>query len=92
MDGRAKPGHDGEGGGNLVRLVSVARQTGPLGQQIVAQALERGHEVTALARNPARLTIAHANLRVVQGDEWFPVDFWSQGGSWSKGTASTSLT
>ena len=46
----------------------VVGATGGTGRQIVAQALERGHEVTALARDPARLRINHPRLTVVQGD------------------------
>ncbi len=42
--------------------------TGGTGQQLVAQALEQGHEVTAYVRVPARLTIQHPNLTVVQGN------------------------
>ncbi len=42
--------------------------TGPTGRQIVTQALDKGHEVTAFARNPAALAITHGNLRTVQGD------------------------
>lgn len=50
-----------------MRLLVVG-STGRTGRQVVAQALERGHEVTALARNPAKLTQEHARLRVVRGD------------------------
>lgn len=42
--------------------------TGSMGHQLVLQALEQGHTVTAFARNPAKLEIEHANLTVVQGD------------------------
>ncbi|HWR36864.1 MAG TPA: SDR family oxidoreductase [Clostridia bacterium] len=42
--------------------------TGPTGLALTQQALHAGHEVTALARNPARMTIAHPKLRIVQGD------------------------
>jgi putative NADH-flavin reductase len=42
--------------------------TGPLGRQIVAQALDRGHEVTAFARSPQKLDVNHEHLRVLQGD------------------------
>ena len=42
--------------------------TGGTGRQLVAQALERGHEVTALVRDRSRLPIEHPQLRVVQGD------------------------
>ena len=42
--------------------------TGSIGRQLVEQALAQGHAVTALVRNPAKLNLKHANLRVVQGD------------------------
>ena len=42
--------------------------TGSIGHQLVVQALELGHAVTAFARNPAKLEIDHANQKVVQGD------------------------
>ena len=42
--------------------------TGSIGRELVKQALEQGHTVTAFAREPAKLDITHANLRVVQGD------------------------
>ena len=42
--------------------------TGSIGQQLVKQALEQGHTVTAFARNPAKLDIKHDNLKIVQGD------------------------
>jgi putative NADH-flavin reductase len=42
--------------------------TGPSGQQIVARALEQGHEVTILVRNPSKLNFNDARLTVVTGD------------------------
>jgi putative NADH-flavin reductase len=42
--------------------------TGSIGHQLVVQALEQEHTVTAFARNPAKIGIEHANLTVVQGD------------------------
>lgn len=42
--------------------------TGGSGKELTKQALEQGHNVTALVRNPATLGISHANLTVVQGD------------------------
>ena len=42
--------------------------TGGTGQQIVAQALAQGHEVTAFARRPDAVTAQDARLTVVQGD------------------------
>ena len=42
--------------------------TGPTGQQLVRQALERSHRVTVLVRNPAKLNLTHENLIVITGD------------------------
>jgi putative NADH-flavin reductase len=53
--------------GSRVKLAIIG-STGLLGQELVAQALEEGHHVTAFARDPRKLTRSHANLRVVQGD------------------------
>lgn len=41
--------------------------TGATGQELLKQALAAGHEVTALARNPAKLE-AQAGLRVMKGN------------------------
>jgi len=48
--------------------VLIIGATGGTGRELVAQALERGHTVTALARDPARLRVDHPRLTVVQGD------------------------
>lgn len=42
--------------------------SGGTGRCIVEQALAQGHIVTAFAREPARVRVAHENLRVVRGD------------------------
>jgi uncharacterized protein YbjT (DUF2867 family) len=42
--------------------------TGPTGQQILRQALEQGHFVTAFARNPFALGVQHPNLKPAKGD------------------------
>ncbi|XP_044178648.1 uncharacterized protein ycf39-like [Acropora millepora] len=42
--------------------------TGRTGKEVVKQALERGHHVTAVVRTPEKLTIKHENLELVQGD------------------------
>ncbi len=42
--------------------------TGGTGRQIVTQALEQGHDVTAFARNPERLGQKHEKLKVVKGN------------------------
>ena len=48
--------------------VIVFGASGGTGREIVRQGLEAGHEVTAFLRNPAKLTVRHERLRVVQGD------------------------
>jgi len=50
-----------------MRLLIVGA-TGGTGRQLIAQALERGHTVTALVRNPSKLQLEHPQLKVVQGD------------------------
>ncbi len=42
--------------------------TGGTGRELIKQALEQGHSVTAFARNPAALAVKHPNLIVVKGD------------------------
>lgn len=48
--------------------ILILGATGLTGQELVRQALERSHQVTALVRNPAKLSITHQNLSVVTGD------------------------
>lgn len=48
--------------------IAIFGGTGKTGQQLVRQALDAGHTVTALARTPSKLTIQHPQLTVVQGD------------------------
>ncbi|MFJ9126017.1 NAD(P)-dependent oxidoreductase [Streptomyces sp. NPDC102340] len=48
--------------------LTVFGATGGIGQEIVRQALEAGHEVTAVVRDPARLTVTGERLEVVRGD------------------------
>ena len=50
------------------RTVLIIGATGGTGRQLVTQALQRGYEVTALVRDPSRLTETNTRLRVVTGD------------------------
>ena len=42
--------------------------SGGTGIEIVKQALEAGHEVTAFVRNPTKVAIQHPKLKLVTGD------------------------
>jgi putative NADH-flavin reductase len=42
--------------------------SGQTGRELVTQAMQRGHSVTAFARQPGKLTVAGSNVRVVQGN------------------------
>ncbi|WP_314589992.1 SDR family oxidoreductase [Paenibacillus terrigena] len=48
--------------------IVVFGATGGTGRQVVMQALEFGHEVTAIVRNPEAVDIRHEQLEVVRGD------------------------
>lgn len=50
----------------MKRLVIGA--TGGTGRCVVENALRTGHEVTAFARTPQKITMQHQRLRVAQGD------------------------
>jgi len=66
LTGNAIAQPTGDGGGPLRILVYGA--TGEVGQPIVAEALERGHLVTAVSRNPLSIEQRHENLSAVAGD------------------------
>lgn len=63
------PGHLGE---FSVLKIAVIGATRGIGSALVEAALADGHEVTALARVPGRMTISHARLNVVAGDALDP--------------------
>ncbi len=48
--------------------ILVYGATGKIGTHIVTEALNRGHAVTAVSRNPTRITRRHENLSAVKGD------------------------
>ncbi len=48
--------------------IIVFGATGGTGSNIVRQALEAGHDVTAVARNPFAITLKHPQLEIVHGD------------------------
>jgi putative NADH-flavin reductase len=48
--------------------ILVYGASGKIGSHVVDEALNRGHRVTAVSRDPSRITQSHHNLRVVQGN------------------------
>lgn len=48
--------------------IAVVAASGRIGSRIVNEALDRGHEVTAVVRHPEKVTTQSPRLTVVQGD------------------------
>lgn len=48
--------------------ILVYGATGKIGSLATAEALDRGHHVTAVSRDPAQIDMRHENLSVVHGD------------------------
>ncbi|MCC3415083.1 MAG: NAD(P)H-binding protein [Microcoleus sp. PH2017_29_MFU_D_A] len=42
--------------------------TGTIGSRILNEALQRGHTLTAITRDPSRFSVSHKNLTVVAGN------------------------
>jgi len=57
--------------------VLVIGASGGTGREIVRQALEQGHHVTALVRNPARMSGPNPHVAVVTGDVMDPASLAS---------------
>ena len=55
--------------------ILVIGANGGIGRQAVEIALQAGHLVTAMVRNPASLTFVHPNLVIVKGDILRPETF-----------------
>lgn len=61
-------GHAAEEAGSDSLKILVYGATGKIGRHVVDEALNRGHLVTAVSRDPSRITQIHDNLSAVQGD------------------------
>ena len=48
--------------------IALFGANGTIGQRIAQEALNRGHKVTAIVRDPASVQVTQPNLTVVQGD------------------------
>jgi putative NADH-flavin reductase len=54
--------------------LTVFGASGGTGSQVVSQALDAGHDVVAVVRDPARLPVSHRNLTVLTADVLRPAD------------------
>jgi putative NADH-flavin reductase len=48
--------------------LAVFGATNGVGRRLTENALDAGHRVTALVRNPSRMPLEHSNLTLIQGD------------------------
>lgn len=51
-----------------MKKIVLIGASGFVGSAILKEALDRGHQVTAVVRHPDRITVVHKNLKVKQGD------------------------
>ncbi len=52
--------------------LAIFGASGRTGLPLLEQALQQGHEVKTLVRNPSKLNITHDHLTVIQGDATDP--------------------
>ena len=64
----AIPGHSAEEEQTQGLRILVYGATGKVGTHVVDEALQRGHVVTAVSREPSRIQQQHQNLTAVAGD------------------------
>ena len=57
--------------------VLVLGATGRTGHEVLAQALVAGHRITALVREPTKVSVVDPNLTVIRGNVIVPVDLRS---------------
>ncbi|PJE65321.1 hypothetical protein COU91_02270 [Candidatus Saccharibacteria bacterium CG10_big_fil_rev_8_21_14_0_10_47_8] len=48
--------------------IAIFGATGGTGKELVKQALEQGHEITALVRNPQKLSFTNKRVNIIEGD------------------------
>jgi len=61
------PAHSADDAGTKLNIL-VYGATGKIGTHVVTEALHRGHTVSAVSRDPVRITGRHENLTAVKGD------------------------
>ncbi|GAB4045052.1 NAD(P)-dependent oxidoreductase [Spirosoma jeollabukense] len=52
--------------------LAILGATGGTGRALVQQALDKGHQVTAIVRQPDAITLTHSRLQVISGDVMQP--------------------
>ena len=57
--------------------IFVFGATGATGKLVVEQALQNGHYVTAVVRNPDKFTLRHDHLKIIRGDVFQPKTYES---------------
>lgn len=55
-----------------MKNIAIIGASGFVGSALLKEALNRGHRVTAIARNPEKITIDHPNLIIRRGDVMSP--------------------
>jgi putative NADH-flavin reductase len=58
-----------------IKKIIVFGATGNTGKLVVEQALQAGHQVTVVIRNPEVFTIRNQNLEIIKGDVLEPMTF-----------------
>jgi len=48
--------------------IAIFGATGGTGKELVKQTLERGHEITALVRDPQKLSVSDQRVNIIKGD------------------------
>jgi len=64
LDGTANSHDEGE----VSMKIVVFGSTGGTGLELIKQAIKRGHDVTAFARDPSQIPISESTVRTVKGD------------------------
>lgn len=68
LQSRDKAGNRIDANNEKPKRILVIGATGGTGQVLVRQLLERGYQVTAFVRNPAKLKVEHPKLMITQGN------------------------
>ena len=51
-----------------MKNIAIIGASGFVGSALLKEALNRGHRVTAIVRNPEKITFNHPNLTIKKGD------------------------